>query len=225
MRILIINPNSDDAFSADMQACARQFADGRFEVDACSVPTAPKFLVTEYDKSLCVPGMVQIIQQQEARYDAFIIAAFGDPALHMLREITVRPVLGIGECSMKLASMLGASFSILTFYPRSYAMLKEQVEQNGMGRYLASIRALEQDRPELAYDERFYDIGYRAVHEDLAEVLILGCGGLTNGVDRALSERLHVPVLDSLICALIVASGMAQYGLQTSKAGRYQNGY
>ena len=44
-------------------------------------------------------------------------------------------------------------------------MLKEQVEQNGMGRYLASIRALEQDRPELAYDERFYDIAYRAVHE------------------------------------------------------------
>lgn len=225
MKILVINPNSDENFSKDMEVCGRDFMGKRHVVDARCVPSAPKFIVTDYEKSLAIPGLVKLFQEEEPHYDAFITAAFCDPAIHILRELTSKPVLGIGECSIKLATMLGSSFSILTFYDRSIPSLHEQVAALGMEKYLASIRVLEEDDPSLPYEERFYPSAQKAVYQDKAEVLILGCGGLTNGVDKKLSQRLHVPVLDGLICALIVASGLAEYGVGTSKICRYKKEY
>jgi allantoin racemase len=72
-------------------------------------------------------------------------------------------------------------------------------------------------------EERFFRTGRAAIDEDGAEVIVLGCAGLA-GLDKRLQARLGVPVLDGVVCALIMASGMARYGVATSKAGRYDPG-
>jgi allantoin racemase len=72
-------------------------------------------------------------------------------------------------------------------------------------------------------EERFFRAGRAAVDEDGAEVVVLGCAGLA-GLDKRLGKRLGVPVLDGVACALIMASGMARYGVATSKSGRYGPG-
>ena len=42
-----------------------------------------------------------------------------------------------------------------------------------------------------------------AIAEDRADVIVLGCAGLT-GLDKRMQKELGVPVLDGVICALIL---------------------
>ena len=60
-----------------------------------------------------------------------------------------------------------------------------------------------------------------AVDEDMAEVIVLGCAGMT-GLDKRLESELGVPVLDGVVCALIIASGLVKYQTSTSKIRRYR---
>jgi allantoin racemase len=62
------------------------------------------------------------------------------------------------------------------------------------------------------------------VEEDGAEVIVLGCAGLS-GMDREIREALDVPVLDGVVCALILATGFARYGVGTSRVLGYNPQY
>ena len=57
--------------------------------------------------------MVQIVRKYEKEADAFVVACVCDPNLKLMREISSKPVVGIGEASMYMATMLGNSFTIL----------------------------------------------------------------------------------------------------------------
>jgi allantoin racemase len=62
----------------------------------------------------------------------------------------------------------------------------------------------------------FAEAGRRALADDGAEVLVLGCAGLA-GLDKDLEQRLGVPVLDGVACAVKLAEACVGYGLHTSK--------
>jgi allantoin racemase len=44
-------------------------------------------------------------------------------------------------------------------------------------------------------------------------------------MDRKIQESLNVPVLDGVVCALILATGFARYGVGTSKVLGYNPEY
>ena len=67
----------------------------------------------------------------------------------------------------------------------------------------------------------FVELSRRARDEDGAEVIVLGCAGLA-GMDRTIRETLDLPVLDGVVCALILATGFARYGVGTSKVLYYE---
>jgi allantoin racemase len=85
---------------------------------------------------------------------------------------------------------------------------------------LVSARTSEPEAEGLSFDEKIFQAAEAAVKEDNAEVLVLGCAGMT-GMDKRLQEQLGVPVLDGVVCALIIASGLLKYGVSTSKKRRY----
>ncbi|MFW9991709.1 MAG: aspartate/glutamate racemase family protein [Candidatus Odinarchaeota archaeon] len=69
-------------------------------------------------------------------------------------------------------------------------------------------------------EEKYLQTARMAIVENLAEVIVLGCAGLT-GLNKHLQNDLGVPVLDGVICALIIAAGSVRYGISTSKIRRY----
>ena len=111
MKILIINPNSSQEMTAAIQSVAADYAGDAFEVETLSTPGAPEYIDYYTDQALAAPGMMQIVRDNEKDFDAFVVACHCDPNLDLLKQITDRPVVGIGEASMKIASMLGHSFS------------------------------------------------------------------------------------------------------------------
>jgi len=223
VRILIINPNSDPGMTRTIEEAGRAFAGGAFDVACLPTPGAPRFIDTYEDQALAAPGMAKLLRANHEAFDAFVVACHCDPNLDLMKEIGRKPVVGIGEASMKMATMLGHRFSVLSTAARSIPNKEALIERYGLRGQMASVRAPEAEGLEGDLEERFFRAGRAAIDEDGAEVIVLGCAGLA-GLDKRLQARLGVPVLDGVVCALIMASGMARYGVATSKAGRYDPG-
>lgn len=62
--------------------------------------------------------------------------------------------------------------------------------------------------------------GRKAVEEDGAECILLGCAGFVDFVD-SLKEELGVPVLDGVMPAIKLAEAYVKMGVKTSKANTF----
>ena len=213
MKIIIINPNSSDVMTASIQKAADKYVNGRFEALAISTSGAPEFIDYYEDHAKALPGMIKIIQEYEDSADAFLVACHCDPNMHILRQISKKPVIGIGEASMRLAPMLGARFTVLATDRHSVTHKEDII-------HLASVKVT---NPTIQDEfDAYEDAARRAMEEDYAEVLVLGCAGLCD-LTEELTRRLKVPVLDGVVCGLIVAEGLVNAGLTTSKVRLYAN--
>ena len=224
MRILIINPNSDPAMTAAIQKSATAFSKGEYEVLTKATPGAPQFIETYQDKLAAAPGMLQLVHEHQDGVDAIIVACHSDPNLNALKEMTTKPVIGIGEASMKIATMLGHTFSVVTTHVHSIPGKLAQAREYHLQDAMVSVRAPEAGTFDPNETDLFLGLSRRAVEQDLAEVIVLGCAGLT-GMDKLIQKELGVPVLDGVVCALIVAMGIVRYGVSTSKALGYNPDY
>lgn len=208
MKILIINPNSDLAMTKAIQETADHFAEGKFEALCQHTPGAPEFIETREDEVLAAPGMIKLVRENNDKYDAFIIACHCDPNMDVIKEITDKPVVGIGEASMRIASMLGHRFSIIQTTKESVPLKEALVRKYQLQDSLASVRAPRDISSESSDEEKYIKTARAAMAEDRADVIILGCAGLT-GLDKRMQKELGVPVLDGVICALIFATTLA----------------
>lgn len=203
-----------------IQNTANRYAAGDFEIICKSTLKAPFFIETFEDEIKTAPGMIDLIRKNENNVDAFVIACHDDPILDVLKEITSKVVIGIGEASMKIASMLGHKFSVISTSKHGIPIKEDQIRKYSLYNNIASIRAPSDDFIELSEEEKYLETAKLAIEEDQAEVIVLGCAGMA-GLDKNLQEKLGVPVLDGIVCALIIASGLVKYGVSTSKIRKY----
>jgi len=220
MRILIINPNSDPGMTAAIQRSADNFVNGEFDVVCKLTPGAPEFIETYEDQIKAAPGMAQLIRENEERFDAFVVACHCDPNLDAMKEITRKPVVGIGEASMKIASMLGHRFSVVSTAKHSIPNKEALIRKYHLEGLLASVRAPRDEMATASDEEKYLQAAQSALEEDMAEVIVLGCAGMA-GLDKRLEKELGAPVLDGVVCALIIAAGLIKYRVSTSKIRRY----
>ncbi|MHA2307298.1 MAG: aspartate/glutamate racemase family protein, partial [Candidatus Hodarchaeales archaeon] len=100
--------------------------------------------------------------------------------------------------------------------PNKEALVRKYHLQDAM----ASVRAPEDELKSQSDEEKYIEAAKLAIQKDMAEVLVLGCAGMT-GIDKRLEKLLKVPVLDGVICALIIMAGLVKYKVSTSKIRRY----
>ena len=212
MRIKIINPNTSLGMTRTIGEAGRTVARPGTEVVAVSPTFGPASIESHYDEFLCAPGLLDEVRRgEDDGFDAFIVACFGDPALHACREITRKPVVGIAEAALYTASILAARFSILTLMPRVRTLVEEMVAGYGFTHRLASIRTtplhvLDADTDPQAYLELLAVEARKAKDEDGAEAILLGCAGFADFADR-IERELDIPVLDGVVCAVIARRG------------------
>ena len=141
MKILILNPNSDEAMTTEIQKTAQLFANDRFAVECISTTGAPRFIETYAHMAQAGPGMVRMMRENQEEYDGFVIACHYDPHLDVMKEATRKPVVGIGEASLRVASMLGHSFSLITTDEHSVPIHRDLIHKYFLQNALASVRA------------------------------------------------------------------------------------
>ena len=227
MKIKLINPNTTQSMTDSIYNMAVRYADADTEITAVSPLTGPDSIECYVDEYLAVPGVIQevIKGDKEENADAFIIACFGDPGLAAAREVT-KPVLGICESAITTAKFIAPYFSVVSVLDRSRKVTEDVVKAYGAESFCRSIRTTGLSVLEFGKNpekglKALAEQGRRAVEEDGAECILLGCAGFVDFVDR-LREELGVPVLDGVMPAVKLAEALVKMNVKTSKANTWK---
>jgi allantoin racemase len=227
MKIKVINPNTSLEMTKGIEHAAKSAARPDTQIHAVSPEMGPVSIESFYDEYLSIPGVIEEVKKgEEEGADAFVIACWGDPGLQAAREVTDKPVVGIAEASVYLASMLAARFSVVTVLPRIKTMIEELVDSYGMSKRILNIRCtplgvLDFERDPEGGIETLRQEGKRAVEEDKAEAILLGCAGMAEFAD-SLEKELGVPVIDGVTAAVKFAESIVDLGKKTSKLKTYK---
>ncbi|GAB4113361.1 MAG: aspartate/glutamate racemase family protein [Candidatus Caldatribacteriota bacterium] len=222
MKILCINPNSSKEVTTGIKETCNNYLLTDISLEVIDIPESPSGIETYQDAALAEKYLLEKFSNLEKSYDGFIIACHSDIGVDVLRELTVKPVIGIGEASMLFALPLGHKFSILSLKEKKIPQKEDQVKRYGLEDRCASIRATGLGVVATYQDkkEKLLEAGFKAVKEDGAEVLILGCAGMA-GLDKEIEKMIGVPVIDGVVSALLLMEGFLRYQLSTSKVRKY----
>ena len=119
MKILIINPNSDENTDAIMEEKAKNLSLDGVEVDVVHVTRAPKLVCSYEEQAGSAEEMIQLIRTTTDIYDAYIVACHSDPNLELVREIAGKPVVGIAEASLRIGAAMGNGYAVISPSPNS----------------------------------------------------------------------------------------------------------
>ena len=224
MRVHVINPNTTRSMTLKIGAAAKTAASPGVEVTTVNPDDGPASIEGYFDEAFSVPGLIEEIGKARDA-DAFVIACFDDTGLEAARCATPAPVIGIGEAAFHMASLIAAKFSVVTTLSRSIIPLEHNLAKYGLKARCARVRAAEV--PVLALEEPGSDARRlieqeieRALAEDGAEAIVLGCAGMTD-LARDLALTTGVPVLDGVACAVSLAESLVRLDLKTSKRNTY----
>ena len=224
MNILIVNPNTTRSMTEKIGEAARLAAGPGTVITAVCPQIGPPSIEGYYDEVFAIPGMIgEIRKHPEA--DAVIIACFDDTGLDAARCATAVPVIGIGEAGFHLASLIAGRFGVVTTLGRSIPAIEHNLVRYGLASRCSGVRASEVPVLDLeipgsdACDRISAEIG-RAIEEDRAEAIVLGCAGMADLANRLAAEH-GLPVVDGVSAAVKLAEGLIGLGLRTSKHGGY----
>ena len=223
MRILVINPNTTASMTAKIGEAAQSVASGATEIIAVNPADGPPSIEGYFDEVFAIPGI--IAEMGKMRADGYVIACFDDTGLDAARCATEAPVIGIGEAAFHMASLVAGKFSVVTTLARSVPAIEHNLAKYGLASRCAKVRSsdvavLELERPGSNARHRISEEIARAINEDKAEAIVLGCAGMAD-LAHSLSEEHGVPVLDGVVCAVTLAESLFKVGLRTSKVGGY----
>ncbi|HEV8259711.1 MAG TPA: aspartate/glutamate racemase family protein [Burkholderiales bacterium] len=224
MRILVVNPNTTASMTRKIGKAAGAAAAVGTEIAAVNPDFGPPSIEGYLDEAFSVPGLIAEINKAPDM-DAYIVACFDDSGLDAARCVTNAPVIGIGEAAFHVASLIADKFSVVTTLFRSVPAIEHNLIKYGLAARCTKVRAtdvpvLELEVPGSNARDRISEEIRRAVLEDRAEAIVLGCAGMTD-LASTLSNEHGIAVLDGVACAVKLCEALVQLGLRTSKTGGY----
>jgi allantoin racemase len=225
MRILVVNPNTTASMTRTIESAAKAAAAGGTAIEAATSAMGPVSIEGYYDEVFAVPGLLAEIRRAETGgVQAAVIACFDDTGLDAARSMASIPVIGICEAALGLASFVAARFTVVTTSERSRIPVEELVRRYG---FAARARVRVAGVPVLALEDPNsgavaklkQEIG-RALDEDHAEAIVLGCAGMAD-LAAALQREFGLPVIDGVGAAVKQAEALVSLGLTTGKRGAY----
>src|ERR1700716_2058628 len=181
-RIRVVNPNSNEAVTRGIDTALEplRFANGP-EIVCSTLAEGPFGLESQADAESVVMPLLRLIAADNSS-DAFVIACFSDPGLHVCREGTPRPVFGIAECGVLAALARADRFGVIAIGQRSIARHTRYLRQMGLMSRFAGERPLEMSVAETASGEktldRMIEVGRELKEHDGAAAVVMGCAGM-----------------------------------------------
>ena len=150
-RIKVIYPvpmseNTREAIETQIPA---QFIDARFDVEFVGSKRLMTLANSYYDMFIMEGIIVEAgMKAEEEGFDAVCINTVSDSGLSALRSRLSIPVIGPGQSSFHIASMLGQKFSILTMWQPWVPIYTKTLNEYGLINRCVSIRDID-TRPDV----------------------------------------------------------------------------
>jgi Asp/Glu/hydantoin racemase len=209
-RILVINPNSNEAVTEGLRQAVQplNYAEGP-EIACTTLTEGPYGIETqEHADSVTIPLRRKV--EAAGDVDAFVIACYSDPGLHVVREGTDKPVFGIAESGILTALTRADRFGVIAIKTRSIPRHIRYLRQMSLMDRFAGERPLEMSVAETAIGDktldRMIEIGRDLRDHDGAGVIVMGCAGMARH-RRPLEQALGIPVIDPTQAAVAMAIG------------------
>jgi allantoin racemase len=225
VKILVLNPVATEVWNKTTKNALARVASPRTEVEVRSLPEGPNSIESVYDASIASKHVVsEVIKAESEGFDAVVINCFDDPGLDAAREVSNILILGAGETSLTVATLLGHRIGIISTGPNTPALYHRRMMELGMVERLAYTGYVELGVLDLRKDEdRLMELlvreGGRAIDMG-AEVIVLGCTGFV-GLAHRLSMHLEAPVIDPALTSFKIAEALASIGMRHSKKHLY----
>ncbi|MGW0612081.1 aspartate/glutamate racemase family protein [Streptomyces sp. NPDC002788] len=224
MRIVVTNCNTTQEMTEEIVRGARAAAGPGTTVTGLTPAWGPESAEGWLDSYLSAAAVLDTLRTYGGPpYDAVVMAGFGEHGREGVRELLDVPVVDITEAAAHLACLLGRRYGVVTTLERSRGQIEDSLETAGVARNCAAVVGTGLNVLDLGDDERtetaFLAAAERACAAG-AEVLVLGCAGMT-GLQRAVGDKLGLPVVDGVAAAVKLAESLVALGLTTSRAGSY----
>jgi allantoin racemase len=217
----VVNPNTSTSMTAAIGQAAQGAASAGTTVTAVQPLFGPEAIDSAAESYLSAVAVMDRVLRLDGGFDAVVLAGFGEHGRDALAELLDVPVFDIAECAAVVAQLLGRTYSVVTTLQRSVGAIEDRLRLAGLLERCASVRAcglgtaaVDAD-PEAAFEAVLAEAA-KAVREDHAEVICLGCGGMA-GLAEAITAQLGVPVVDGVAAAVRLAEAVVGLGLTTSK--------
>tara|TARA_B100000768_G_scaffold178365_1_gene194017 strand:+ start:2841 stop:3491 length:651 start_codon:yes stop_codon:yes gene_type:complete len=208
--ILVINPNSNQAVTAGLDAAMVSFRMvGAPPIECLTVPEGPFGIESQADSDAAVAPMLALIR---ARTDAsaVIIACYSDPGIDVARKVTNTPVFGIQESGFLAAMARGDRIGVIAISEGSIMRHRKYLLRMGVLNRMVAERPLNMSVAQTASGKGIFDrleeVSNNLVQQDRADVIILGCAGLSAHRSR-LESIMQRPVVDPTQAAVAMALG------------------
>lgn len=188
MKIKIIVPVITKKFEEPTWEEMVKFASPETDISVEAICYGTASIESSYDEMLNAPGIIKIAEKAQIEgFDGIIIDCMGDPALDAVREKLEIPVVGPARASMIYAADLAHRFSVVTILENVVTHTENIASILGLRSKLASVRYV--DMPVLALTdlkkitETLIEQSLKAIKEDGAHAIILGCTGMLGVAD------------------------------------------
>jgi len=225
VRILVIDPVTTKDWLAEEREYLQAVADRGTELEVMVLDRGPKSIETFYDEVYAGPEILRLVKEKSSGVDAIMINCFADPAVDAAREVTTKVVLGPAETSMSLALHLGSRFSVISTFANTAPWVWRQAVKLGVERRLASAIGVDipvldlEENPDKTVEE-ITAAAKRAIEQDGAEVIILGCTGMAP-LAQKIRKELNVPLIEPAAATLKMAETLVKLGLQHNRGRLY----
>ena len=219
--LIVINPNSSQTVTDGIDAAVDPLRSFGIPIRCLTLAEGPPGIESQKQADLTIAPMLTLAAAQN---DAagYVIACFGDPGLHALRDQTALPVVGIQEASVMTALTLGHRFGVIAILPASIPRHLRSLGAMGVLDRLAGDRALGLGVADLADEDKclgaMIAAGRRLRDEDGANVLIMGCAGMARYRD-ALEQATGLPIVEPTQAAVSMALGHITLNLSHTLQG------
>ena len=177
-------------------------------IECMTLDGGPPGIETDADVRSVITPLCQLARSLEQEAAAFVNACFSDPGLAEMRANIKRPVFGIAESALLTALAHGQRVGILSILDISVKRHARYIHSLGIENRLAGDFSIDLGTQELNDTSRTFkrlaEIGHRLRNDRGADVLILGCAGMS--IHRApLELEVGCPVIDPCQAAVGMA--------------------
>jgi allantoin racemase len=222
-KVLIINPNTSESMSKDIESTSIRVFQPPWNCIVSRPTAGPESLESWSDYNVASVAVLPLLEEY-SDVNGILLACFGDPGLYALKEICDVPVVGIAEASISLSLLLGAKFGILAGMPRAVELMDSMVRTYGLEARYAGTQSMEMRVLDFEKDPRstlriLADTSLK-LRRNGAEVLLLGCAGLTTFVED-LQKIVDLPVIDPIEAGCRILKILCESNLNTSHVGLF----
>ena len=202
MRLLLHNPNTDAALTAEIATMAQRSlrADDRLEIATSGVGAA--FIGSRETIATARSALGRELPSHAEGCDAVLLGCFGDLGVDALRRRLSRPIVSLSDAAFTTAPLLGKRIGVVTTSPFWAERLAGEARRKGARRWIAEIRPIAiADRSPAALSAQCRAAIAELACDGRCDAVILG-GAVLIGLAPALSASTPLPILDPLAAAI-----------------------